>query len=113
MPAAAAVIVERFPTLAKVELVGTAYDTLFKRLCREGLLKTAARFALMDQRQPVGETCRPLGSEDETPLQGRQQPVCPLDLSRPAGSPVLADHLQHLFVDQVLDRLAIDLGAGR
>ena len=39
---AAGVIVERFPDLAKVDLIGTAYDTLFKRLCGEGLLKTAA-----------------------------------------------------------------------
>lgn len=40
--AAAAAIVQRFPALAKVDLIGTAYDTLFKKLCGEGLLKTAA-----------------------------------------------------------------------
>jgi hypothetical protein len=40
--AAATVIVERFPALADMNLVGTAYDTLFKKLCGEGLLKTAA-----------------------------------------------------------------------
>jgi hypothetical protein len=41
-PEAAATIVERFPKLADMNLVGTAYDTLFKKLCGEGLLKTAA-----------------------------------------------------------------------
>lgn len=40
--AAAAAIVQRFPALANADLIGTAYDTLFKRLCGEGLLKTAA-----------------------------------------------------------------------
>lgn len=40
--AAAAVIGERFPALANVDLVGTAYDTLFKKLCGEGLLRTSA-----------------------------------------------------------------------
>lgn len=38
----AAVIVKRFPTLEKVNLIGTAYDTLFKSLCGEGLLKNAS-----------------------------------------------------------------------
>jgi len=40
--AAAAVIVQRFPALAGLKLAGTAYDTLFKKLCGEGLLKAAA-----------------------------------------------------------------------
>jgi molybdopterin/thiamine biosynthesis adenylyltransferase len=39
--AEAAVITKRFPALADVDLIGTAYDTLFKRLCGEGLLRTA------------------------------------------------------------------------
>jgi hypothetical protein len=39
---AAAAIVQRFPALANVNLINTAYDTLFKRLCGEGLLKTVA-----------------------------------------------------------------------
>jgi hypothetical protein len=38
---AAAAIIQRFPALVALNLVGTAYDTLFKRLCGEGLLKTA------------------------------------------------------------------------
>jgi hypothetical protein len=40
--AAAVSIVERFPTLATMELVGIAYDTLFKKLCGEGLLNAVA-----------------------------------------------------------------------
>lgn len=40
--AEATVIIKRFPALADVDLIGTAYDTLFKRLCGEGLLRTAA-----------------------------------------------------------------------
>lgn len=40
--AEAAEITKRFPTLANVNLIGTAYDTLFKRLCGEGLLRTVA-----------------------------------------------------------------------
>lgn len=39
-PAAAATIAERYPQLAQRELVGIAYDTLFKNLCAEGELKT-------------------------------------------------------------------------
>ena len=38
--AAAATIAQRFPALTNVDLIGTAYDTQFKRLCGEGLLKT-------------------------------------------------------------------------
>lgn len=40
--ATAAAIVQRFPALAHAHLIGTAYDTLFKKLCGEGLLKTPA-----------------------------------------------------------------------
>lgn len=36
----AGAIKRRFSSLANVDLVGTAYDTLFKQLCGEGLLKT-------------------------------------------------------------------------
>jgi hypothetical protein len=35
-------IATRFPRLIPADLVGTAYDTLFKRLCAEGQLRTAA-----------------------------------------------------------------------
>lgn len=38
----AAAIVQRFPQLVAVDLVDTAYDTLFKRLCGEGELGTVA-----------------------------------------------------------------------
>lgn len=38
----AAAIVTRFPRLVAAELVGMAYDTLFKRLCAEGSLGTIA-----------------------------------------------------------------------
>jgi hypothetical protein len=38
---AAAAIIQRFPALSEPNLVGMAYDTLFKRLCGEGQLKTA------------------------------------------------------------------------
>lgn len=35
-------ILSRFPSLAKADLVGTAYDSLFKRLCGEGVLGTTS-----------------------------------------------------------------------
>ena len=35
-------IVKRFPELVETDLVGTAYDTLFKNLCGEGKLRTLA-----------------------------------------------------------------------
>lgn len=39
---AAKVIADRFPTVDAASLVGTAYDSLFKRLCAEAALKTSA-----------------------------------------------------------------------
>lgn len=39
-PAAAHIIAGRFPTLVASALVGVAYDTLFKRLCSEGELRS-------------------------------------------------------------------------
>ncbi len=39
---AARTIVKRFPELVETDLVGTAYDTLFKSLCGEGKLRTLA-----------------------------------------------------------------------
>ena len=39
---AADAIIRRFPVLAGADLLGTAYDTLFKKLCGEGALKTVA-----------------------------------------------------------------------
>lgn len=39
-PAAALTIVDRFPNLSADMLMGTAYDTLFKKLCVEGHLRT-------------------------------------------------------------------------
>lgn len=44
---AAATIRVQFPSLGRVDLVGTAYDSLFKRLCGEGLLKMTAGRTLM------------------------------------------------------------------
>jgi len=38
----AQVIVSRFPSLVAADLVGMAYDSLFKRLCAEGQLRTSA-----------------------------------------------------------------------
>jgi hypothetical protein len=38
----ATTIVDRFPQLVTAQLIGTAYDTLFKRLCAEGELRTVA-----------------------------------------------------------------------
>ncbi|MHB8345880.1 MAG: ThiF family adenylyltransferase [Acidiferrobacterales bacterium] len=40
--AAAETISRRYPTLDAAQLVGSAYDTLFKRLCAEGQLQTLA-----------------------------------------------------------------------
>lgn len=37
---AAAAIVDRFPALVNLNLIGVAYDTLFKKLCAEGMLTT-------------------------------------------------------------------------
>lgn len=36
------IIAQRFPALTSTELTGTAYDSLFKRLCGEGALQTLA-----------------------------------------------------------------------
>ena len=44
---AASTIATRFPQLSPAELVGTAYDTLFKRLCGEGQLHTPAGRAVV------------------------------------------------------------------
>lgn len=40
--AAAITIADRFPDLISTDLIGVAYDTLFKQLCGEGILKTAS-----------------------------------------------------------------------
>jgi hypothetical protein len=39
-PVCALIIADRFPQLATTDLEGTAYDSLFKRLCAESALRT-------------------------------------------------------------------------